>query len=109
MSEQQAAFTAAVQPPDPERTADQLVETLTRIYEEYAVAYNGPGQVLDPAAYIVFFVHPTVAVEVRRRMTPKLEDIIEVQQTCRVCGCTDEAGCEGICYWVAEDLCSSCD
>lgn len=28
--------------------------------------------------------------------------------TCRVCGCTDDAACFGGCYWVAEDLCSSC-
>lgn len=29
-------------------------------------------------------------------------------QTCRVCGCTEEAGCEGGCTWVEDDLCSSC-
>ena len=29
-------------------------------------------------------------------------------QRCRVCGCTDEQGCEGGCTWVAEDLCSRC-
>lgn len=27
---------------------------------------------------------------------------------CRVCGCTDEHGCEGGCTWVADDLCSQC-
>ena len=27
---------------------------------------------------------------------------------CRVCGCTDEHGCEGSCTWVADDLCSQC-
>ena len=27
---------------------------------------------------------------------------------CRVCGCTDDHACEDICYWVQEDLCSSC-
>lgn len=27
---------------------------------------------------------------------------------CRVCGCTDEYGCDGGCYWVEPDLCSSC-
>jgi ParB/RepB/Spo0J family partition protein len=27
---------------------------------------------------------------------------------CRVCGCTQEAGCEVGCYWVEDDLCSAC-
>jgi hypothetical protein len=29
-------------------------------------------------------------------------------RTCRVCGCTDNCGCEEGCYWVENDLCSSC-
>lgn len=29
-------------------------------------------------------------------------------QTCRICGCTDEDGCPKGCYWVEDDLCSSC-
>lgn len=28
--------------------------------------------------------------------------------TCRVCGCIDEWACEGGCWWVEPDLCSSC-
>lgn len=27
---------------------------------------------------------------------------------CRGCGCTDECACEGGCFWVAPDLCSTC-
>ena len=27
---------------------------------------------------------------------------------CRICGCTDEAGCAGGCSWVEPDLCSEC-
>jgi len=34
------------------------------------------------------------------------EDFIE--RTCRVCGCTDKAGCANGCFWVADDLCSNC-
>lgn len=30
------------------------------------------------------------------------------EQTCRVCGCTDEACCEFGCWWVALGLCSDC-
>ena len=30
-------------------------------------------------------------------------------RTCRVCGCTDDAGCPPYgCHWVEEDLCSTC-
>lgn len=31
-------------------------------------------------------------------------------RTCRACGCTDEEGCFGGCWWTSEtdDLCSSC-
>lgn len=31
-----------------------------------------------------------------------------VAPSCRVCGCTDERACEGGCWWVEDDLCSSC-
>lgn len=27
---------------------------------------------------------------------------------CRICGCTEEHGCEFGCYWVERDLCSEC-
>ncbi len=30
------------------------------------------------------------------------------KRTCRICGCTDERGCPGGCFWVDEDLCSEC-
>lgn len=30
------------------------------------------------------------------------------RQTCRICGCWEYAACPGRCWWVAEDLCSSC-
>ena len=29
-------------------------------------------------------------------------------QRCRVCACTDCEACPGGCWWVEEDLCSSC-
>lgn len=31
------------------------------------------------------------------------------ERRCRVCGCTDAAGCPEGCWWVEEDLCSSCE
>lgn len=30
------------------------------------------------------------------------------EQKCRVCGCTDDDGCEEGCSWVEDELCSSC-
>ena len=30
------------------------------------------------------------------------------ERKCRKCGCTDDRACNGGCYWVEEDLCSSC-
>ena len=30
------------------------------------------------------------------------------KRKCRICGCTDEHGCVGGCYWIEEDLCSKC-
>lgn len=29
-------------------------------------------------------------------------------ETCRGCGCTDEAGCRGGCYWAGPGYCSAC-
>lgn len=29
-------------------------------------------------------------------------------RVCRVCGCTQDLGCRGGCYWIRPDLCSSC-
>lgn len=30
-------------------------------------------------------------------------------QACRSCGCTNFSACPGGCWWVEDDLCSSCD
>ncbi len=27
---------------------------------------------------------------------------------CRACGCTEDCACDGGCWWVADDLCSTC-
>lgn len=32
--------------------------------------------------------------------------ILEVLWTCRICGCTDNIGCERGCAWLEPDLCS---
>jgi len=30
------------------------------------------------------------------------------ERSCKVCGCTQNNGCKGGCYWVAPNLCSKC-
>ncbi len=37
------------------------------------------------------------------------EDVARHPRKCRVCGCTDDKACEPYgCWWVEDDLCSSC-
>lgn len=33
---------------------------------------------------------------------------VRSELVCRICGCTQNNACQGGCYWVEEDLCSSC-
>lgn len=40
-------------------------------------------------------------------LTPESETESNIRR-CRECGCTDNNACEGGCYWVEDDLCSSC-
>jgi hypothetical protein len=47
----------------------------------------------------------------RARPRPARRPIIppaERAWRCKVCGCTDQWGCDEGCYWVAENLCSAC-
>jgi hypothetical protein len=39
---------------------------------------------------------------------PCPSDVDQPVRTCRGCGCTDDYGCDGGCWWVADDLCSAC-
>ena len=32
----------------------------------------------------------------------------QIMRTCRSCGCTDERACPDGCWWVEDDLCSTC-
>lgn len=42
-----------------------------------------------------------------QRAQAAVDEILGVQR-CHVCGCTDDAACDGGCWWVDADLCSSC-
>lgn len=39
-----------------------------------------------------------------------IEDIYDTDdlRSCRSCGCTDDNACVPACWWVEEDLCSTC-
>ena len=52
-------------------------------------------------------------IAAKRELVEKFFPVVEEEplfdeQKCRVCGCTDNNACEGGCYWVEHDLCSSC-
>ncbi|HEY9415625.1 MAG TPA: hypothetical protein VIQ30_12755 [Pseudonocardia sp.] len=36
-------------------------------------------------------------------------DTDQAVRSCRVCGCTDDDACKPACWWVAPDLCSTCE
>ncbi|CAN7238600.1 hypothetical protein LJR045_000950 [Microbacterium sp. LjRoot45] len=42
------------------------------------------------------------------RRTQALESLLIDEPRCRVCRCTDEVACASGCWWVEDDLCSSC-
>jgi hypothetical protein len=35
-------------------------------------------------------------------------ELVDAEQVCRICGCTQNNACQGGCYWVESDLCSAC-
>lgn len=35
-------------------------------------------------------------------------DVAAGLPACRVCGCTENAGCDPPCWWIEPDLCSNC-
>lgn len=42
-------------------------------------------------------------------LMPLLEQALDNQRRCRICGCTDNNACIPLgCYWVEDDLCSAC-
>lgn len=44
-----------------------------------------------------------------RRLELEMEEVPLYDDLCRLCECTDYSACEGGCWWVEGDLCSSCD
>lgn len=65
------------------------------------VAYAGAAIEGARAHYAAALAYATPAPE-QRVFDP------EPVATCRVCGCTDDRACEGGCWWVEPDLCSTC-
>lgn len=64
------------------------------------------------AAFAVVALAVRVALLTRRvdeldERVAFLEPLFDVRR-CRVCDCTDDVACMSGCWWVEEDLCSSC-
>lgn len=38
----------------------------------------------------------------------KTKVVMRLEESCRVCGCTWNTPCDGGCWWVEDNLCSSC-
>ena len=71
--------------------------------------------VVDPEKRLHFitggyqFVAEMPAILLETTESEPLDMILEEgERKCRVCGCTDERGCPEGCWWVEDDLCSSC-
>ncbi len=69
-----------------------------------------------PARLLYKFIKAGYAVEFKKhnKKAVRLEELMGAEKPkpkerkCRVCGCTNERGCPGGCWWVGPDLCSSC-
>ncbi len=70
--------------------------------------------VLEWPAMALGMDRPAVEWFFKGELEPKIEEVPLTEFAafaagiCRVCGCTDDNACEGGCYWVEPDLCSSC-
>ncbi|QOC24809.1 hypothetical protein IC744_16235 [Microbacterium hominis] len=73
--------------------------------------------VLQVVLFIVVVLVQAAAVVLLARMLRRVDDIDERVaflepmfdvRRCRVCQCTDDVACMSGCWWVEEDLCSSC-
>lgn len=62
-----------------------------------------PGALMAPRAEFVAGI--IMAVEHGRRIGMAA---VAGMRACRVCGCTEYRACEGSCWWVEADLCSTC-
>jgi hypothetical protein len=88
-------------------TAQDIVDRLGELYEELAAL--GAEFALPDTRHLL----RDLAAEVSVLRTAVLERLLVLMSpmaggVCRVCGCTDEWGCPGGCYWVEPDLCSDC-
>ncbi len=69
-----------------------------------ACSQNKKGMVAKQELIDKFF--PKLEDEMNNKIDT--EETVFDQQTCRVCGCTNDNACPGGCHWVEDDLCSKC-
>jgi hypothetical protein len=70
---------------------------------------EAPGLILSNAVrkWVADTAKLLVAVEIFAKENACL-DMDTSSWVCRVCGCTDDHACAGGCWWVEENLCSTC-
>lgn len=85
--------------------AQALVDAAIAAYD---AGLDGDSET-EPYITVELLVPMSIALAIRDN--PKTLDTMDtllVDPFCRVCGCTDKCACDGGCYWVEPDLCSSC-
>jgi hypothetical protein len=75
-----------------------LVDLVQRLHEQLARRHGIVVEVLELGVLEIGGLVPPAA--------ELLEQV--VADHCRLCGCTQDAACEGGCGWAAEELCTSC-
>jgi hypothetical protein len=102
-----------VLPPAGESRVKMAIELANLVLKELAVIYKHGNLTkahkrrLDVAGTITLRLRDLLKIEAAG--VPVEPGEVASVRRCRVCGCTDEEGCLEGCYWVAEDLCSSCE
>lgn len=79
----------------------------------YSAGLDGAAQI-EPLVWIGVQVPMSIALAIRSAPAASSvtgaiwADAVWPEQFCRVCGCTEDAACDGGCSWVEPDLCSAC-
>lgn len=62
---------------------------------------------VDPDPDVVLQIEPDAAAALAEDRATEPVFVVSLRK-CRYCGCTDDRACEGGCWWIADDVCSSC-
>lgn len=62
---------------------------------------------VDPDPDVVLQLEPDAAAALAADRATEPVFVVSLRK-CRYCGCTDDRACDGGCWWIADDVCSSC-